>query len=181
MVGPRDEAGSEYLIVATVRRSHGVRGELLVAIETDRPERVFRKGRELRVGDSRGEPDGRGVTLDGVRFATGGAILRLRGVTDRAVSDAYHGATLLIPAEQAEPAREGEVHYRDLVGLTALDGGRPLGEVTGILRVGQSELLEVRRIDGGETLVPFVKEIVRDVDLGRREVRLELPEGFLDI
>jgi 16S rRNA processing protein RimM len=43
------------------------------------------------------------------------------------------------------------------------------------------ELLVVRRQEGEEVLVPFVREIVRGVDLERRELDLELPEGFLEI
>jgi 16S rRNA processing protein RimM len=158
-----------------------VRGEVLVAVETDRPERVFRKGRELEVGDARGEPDGRRVLLEGVRSIAGGLILKLQGVQDRDALDAYRGTTLLIPATEAEPAGQDEVHYRDLVGLSVISEGNTLGKVTGILQIGPSELLEVRRTGGGEMLVPFVAEIVRDVNLDRREVTLHLPDGFLEI
>lgn len=181
MAGPRGGERPEYLIVATVRRPHGVRGELLLAVQTDRPEKVFRPGRELSVGDARGEPDGRVVTLEGVRPTQGGAIVRVRGVVDREGSDTLRGTTFLIPAASAEPAGEDEVHYRDLVGLEVLAAGQVVGRVTSILQIGPNEMLVVRRAGGGETLVPFVREIVREVDLDRREVRLELPEGFLEI
>ena len=56
--------GAGYLSVATVRRPHGIRGEIVVALETDRPRAVFRPGRELRLGDASGRPVGGSVTVE---------------------------------------------------------------------------------------------------------------------
>jgi hypothetical protein len=63
---PRSDAGGEpgWLVVGTVRKPHGVRGELQLALETDRPDAVFRKGRVLELGDERG-PGGAAVTPSG--------------------------------------------------------------------------------------------------------------------
>lgn len=178
------EAGGDrtgYLIVARVRRSHGVHGEILISVDTDRPKQVFRPGRAFLLGDGRGEPAGRTVVLASIRSMSGGALLKFTGIEDRNASDALHGSTLLIPATEAEPAASDEVHYRDLVGMDAVVDGEPLGKVADILEIGPAEMLVIRRKGGKEMLVPFVKEIVRDVDLEARQVRLELPDGFLEI
>ncbi len=174
-----DRAGN--LIVARVRRSHGVRGEILISVDTDRPKQVFKSGRTFLLGSGRGEPTGGTVVLVSARSTAGGALLKFADVDDRNASDALRGATLLIPAAEAEPAAPDEVHYRELVGMDAVVAGEPLGRVEDILVIGPAEMLVIRRKGGKEMLVPFVKEIVRGVDLETRQVRLELPDGFLEI
>lgn len=169
------------LIVARVRRPHGVTGEVLVAVETDRPRHVFRKGRELHLGDQNGELVGRSVILDRIRPVTKGAILRLEGFTTREAAESLRAHVLLIPAADAAPADADEVRYQDLIGLTALDAGAEIGRVVDLLRIDPTELLVVRGKDRREILVPFVKEIVEGVDLKAGIVRLKLPQGLLEL
>jgi 16S rRNA processing protein RimM len=172
---------AEYLIVARSRRPHGLRGELLVTMDTDRPKQVFRRGRALQVGDGEGDPTGRVLVLEAMRPTPDGAILRFEGLTAREEADALRGTVLMIPADEAEPAGQDEVHYRDLIGLAAVAAGVRLGAIEDILEIGTTEMLVVRGEGNEEILIPFVKEIVRGVDLDRQELRLELPEGFLEI
>lgn len=174
-------AREEYLIVARVRRPHGVRGELLVAVDTDRPKQVFRAGRALHLADARGVPAGRTLTLQRMRPTTGGAILTLEGIASREDTDALRGHTLVIPAAEAQPAAADEVHYRDLVGLTAVVDGAPIGVVGDILEVLQGLVLVIRTAEGREVLVPYVKAWIDGVDLEARELRLRLPEGLLEL
>lgn len=181
MAKPGSPEQSDYLIVARVRRPHGVRGEVLVVVDTDRPKQVFRTGRRLLVGDLDATPTGRSVVVERIRPTPGGAIVRFEGMTTREGSVSLRGHTLLIPVDEAHPAAAGEVHHRQLVGLTALAEDRVLGQVTDIVEFGARELLVVRDEGGSEILVPLVPEIVRDVDLTAGELRVELPEGFLEI
>ena len=55
-----------------------------------------------------------------------------------------------------------------------------LGEVTAILHEAQ-DLLVVRRVEGGEVLIPFVSAIVPTVDLAGGFVVVDPPEGLLDL
>jgi 16S rRNA processing protein RimM len=161
------------LIVARVRRPHGVAGEIVVSVETDRPRHVFRKGRVLHLGDQRGEPVGRTVVLDRMRLIPDGAILRFEGVTSRDAAEGFRAHVLLIPSAEAAPADADEVRYRDLIGLLAKDAD--------LLAISPGELLVIRATGGKEILVPYVKEMVQTVDLENRIVLLKLPEGLRDL
>jgi 16S rRNA processing protein RimM len=170
------------LIVARVRRPHGVAGEIVVSVETDRPRHVFRKGRVLHLGDQRGEPVGRTVVLDRMRLIPDGAILRFEGVTSRDAAEGFRAHVLLIPSAEAAPADADEVRYRDLIGLLAKDAdGQELGKVVDLLAISPGELLVIRATGGKEILVPYVKEMVQTVDLENRIVLLKLPEGLRDL
>jgi 16S rRNA processing protein RimM len=58
--------------------------------------------------------------------------------------------------------------------------GKVLGLIAGWQQYGGPPLLEVKR-EGGEILIPFVSAICQDIDLNARLVRVELPEGLLEL
>lgn len=175
------EAKSHF-VVATIRKPHGVRGELSLTVETDHPKAVFRPGRSLLVGDARGRPLGWSLTIVRARPVTDGILLQAAELTSRDQRvEGLRGHTLLIPSEEAAPPAADEIFYHDLVGSRVLVNGEPVGTVRDLLETGGAELLVVRRPGGRELLVPFVKEVVRRVDAERREVEIDPPEGLMDL
>jgi len=181
---PRTDAGDEpgWLVVATVRRPHGVRGELHLALETDRPDAVFQKGRTLHLGDDRGRPLGRQLTIGRARPFKDGLLLTVEEFTSlNPEVEALRGKSLLIPMEQAAPAGEGEIFYRDLLGCEVTVNGETIGTVKDLLPTAGAELLVVRRKGARELLVPFVAEMVRAIDVERRTVEIDPPEGLMDL
>ena len=75
-----------------------------------------------------------------------------------------------------------EFRDHELIGLSVRTcAGDPVGEVTDVLHYGQ-DLLVVRRSDGGdgESLVPFVRAIVPEVDVAAGVLVIDPPPGLLD-
>ena len=173
------EAG--FLSVGIVRRPHGVRGEVELALETDRPKSVFRPGRTLRIGTPDGRPRPETVVVERSRPFKDGLLLKLEGRDERDAVEALRGATLLIGVAEAAPAAADEVPYHRLVGSEVLVDGRSVGVVHEVLEAGGGEMLAVRRPRGGELLIPFVREMVRHVDAEGRRVEIAPPEGLLDL
>ncbi|MQA90594.1 MAG: ribosome maturation factor RimM [Gemmatimonas sp.] len=172
---------ADYLIVGRIRRPHGIRGELLIAVDTDRPQSVFRTGRAIQLGDVDGEPNGAKYRIGRLRPTTGGGILKLDGVESREGAEALRGHTLLIAATAASPAATDEVHYHDLVGLAVRTRDGDLGRVTDILGFPGGETLVIQVPDGREILIPFAKEFVTGIDLKAEVVTIDPPEGLLDL
>jgi 16S rRNA processing protein RimM len=159
-----------------------VRGELVAALETDRPGAVFRPGRVLELGDAAGRPTGERITLERSRPFKDGILIRLAEFASRTPElEALRGRTLLIPAEEAAPAAEDEIHFRDLVGMAVLDGAERVGAVTRVLETAAGELIVVERGAAGELFVPFVAEWLRGIDRERGEIRFELPAGLREL
>lgn len=176
-----ESGATDHLVVARIRRPHGVRGELLIAVDTDRPRHVFRKGRALQLADARARPTGRTVTVIAMKQTPGGGILTIEGLADREAADALRGQVLLIDVAEASPAAPDEVHYRHLVGLTAVAGGEEIGKVEDILEFPSGVTLLLRGPGRKEILVPYAKGLVSEVDLERKVLALELPEGYLEL
>jgi len=172
------------LVVGRVVKSHGVRGELVVEVRTDSPEERFTPGARLlgRTGRGRTAVD-RDVTVEAARNHSGRLLVRLEGVSDRDSADALRGMLLIVDSE-ALPAPEDpdEFHDHQLVSLRVLDtSGAELGEVTEVVHTPGGELLSVRLRAGGEALVPFVTEIVPEIDLEAGSCVIDPPEGLLEL
>lgn len=171
-----------YLIVGGIYKPHGIRGELMVRLETDHPDAVFAPGRVLLLGDARGHPDGRSVTVERARPFKQGYLLKVAGITTRTAEvDAMRGASLLIPREEAAPLHEGEVFTHQLVGLCVVAGETQVGTVRDLYDAPGGQLLAVDRGRGRELLVPFVSALVRRIDVDAGVVELDAPDGLLEL
>jgi len=170
---------TEHLLVGRVAKAHGIAGELAVDVHTDSPDERFVPGAVLsaRLRDR----SVRLVTVATVRAHSGRLLVRFDEVPDRTVAEAMRGAQLLVDAAELPPSEDPDAFYdHELEGLTAvLTDGSEVGTVREIARSPGGELLVVDRPDGTEALVPFVREIVPEVDVERGRVVLDPPEGLL--
>ena len=66
-------------------------------------------------------------------------------------------------------------------GWTVVDESGVVGVIVDVIDNPAQKLLEVERTGGATVLIPAVNEIVLDVDVESRLVRVDLPNGLLDL
>jgi 16S rRNA processing protein RimM len=168
------------LLVGRVAKAHGISGELAVDIHTDEPDDRFAPGAVLtaRLRDRSVRP----VTVSTVRFHSGRLLIRFDEVPDRTVAEIMRGAQLLVDADELPPSDDPDAFYdHELEGLAVeLTDGSAVGTVTEIARGPGGDLLVVKKEDGTDALVPFVRVIVPEVDVKGGRVVIDPPEGLLD-
>jgi len=171
------------LVVGRVGRAHGVRGEVSVQVRTDDPEGRFAPGTVLATDPAALGP----LTVGSVRWHLGRLLVRFDGLDDRTRAEELAGALLLVDsAAVGTPEDPDEFNDHDLIGLVAVTvTGDRVGTVTDVLHHGQ-DLLVISAAGagpgagGGETLVPFVRAIVPEVDIAAGRLVLDPPPGLLD-
>lgn len=90
------------------------------------------------------------------------------------------GQEVFLPEDRLPPTEEGEYYYYQLIGLNVeTTDGKPVGRLTGILETGANDVYIIDR-NGREVLIPAVEEIVARVDLQRRLMVIDPPEGLID-
>ena len=172
------------VIVGRVGRPHGIRGEVVIAVRTDEPDLRFAVGAVVDAARSAEDdlPAGSAsLKIASARWHSGQLLVGFAGITDRTAAGDLTGSWLSVDSSQL-PATSDPDEFRDheLIGLSVrTTAGEPVGVVADMLHYGQ-DLLVVRRADGGESLVPFVKALVPDVDLGAGVVVIDPPPGLLD-
>jgi 16S rRNA processing protein RimM len=104
------------------------------------------------------------------------------GVDGRDDADALRGAALCAAAVDLPPIEDPDEFYdHQLEGLAVLTvTGAVVGTVREVMHGAGGELLVVDREGGGETLVPFVRQIVPEVDVRGGRVLLDPPPGLLE-
>jgi len=153
-----------WLRAGVVGRAHGLDGSFHVA---EPVAALLELGAEVRVGETRRQI----VRLAGHE---GRPIVRLQGCDDRTAAEALRGRELLVARDAAPELEEDEWWATDLEGCAVRDGSREVGVVARLLALPSCEVLEVSRPAAPDLLVPLVKDAVRDVDLDRRVIDVDL-------
>jgi 16S rRNA processing protein RimM len=154
-----------WLRAGVVGRPHGLDGSFHVA---DPVAALLDMGIEVRLGDARHTI----VRLDGHDARP---IVRLEGCEDRGAAEALRGQELLVARTEAPELEEDEWWATDLEGCAVYDGDREVGVVVRLLALPSCEVLEVGRSDDApDLLIPLVRDAVRDVDLDRRVIDVDL-------
>jgi len=148
------------LEVGRVAKAHGLRGEVVVALSTNRPERVA-EGSVLHA-------DSGPLVVASSRPHQHRHIVRFEGVDSREAAESLHGQVL-----RAEPLEDPDALWvHELIGSTVVDQhGVEHGRVTEVEVNPASDLLV---LEGG-ALVPLTFVVER----GDGRIRVDVPEGLL--
>jgi 16S rRNA processing protein RimM len=107
--------------------------------------------------------------------------LKLAGVDSLSQADLLAGLDIGLAEESLKARPEGEFFIFELIGCSVIDlGGMTVGRVQDVLFAGPGELLVVDR-GGKEVLIPFHESICVEVDAPGKRIRVDPPEGLLDI
>lgn len=174
------EAGSpsvgepEYLVVGFLRRPHGVKGEMLMDVHTDFPERL-KTGLTVFVGESY-QP----MVIASRRYHASGLLVRFRGIKSPEEAGLYRNTWVYVPVANRPELPEGEYYHHQLIGLNVVtDEGRDLGVLVDILETGANDVYVVRDADGSEVLLPAISPVVLDIKLADHQMRVHLLEGLI--
>ncbi len=177
----------DMVCVGRIVRSHGIRGQVVVAPETDFVEERYRAGAALFAGPGEGEGRlGVGATrvarlrIGSVRVQNGRPIVGFEGCST--VEDVLPlvGRELRVPEDELMPLEEGRYYHHQLVGCEVETiGGERVGLVAGVEGGAGAGLLRVTG-SRGDVLVPLVGVCV-DIDVARRAIRIDPPPGLLEL
>jgi 16S rRNA processing protein RimM len=165
------------VVVARIGKAHGLRGEVTVQVLTASLGDRFVPGASFVTEPATAGP----LVLRSARDHNGVLLLGFEHTEDRTGAEALRGIRLLGDVLE-DDGDEDSWYERDLVGLKAVTvGGDEVGVVTALESRPTQDLLVLRLSDGREALVPFVSEIVPDVDLEGGRIVLDPPAGLLDL
>ncbi|MGY1438286.1 ribosome maturation factor RimM [Streptomyces reniochalinae] len=165
------------LVVARIGRAHGIKGEVTVEVRTDEPELRLAPGAVLATDPASAGP----LTIAAGRVHSGRLLLRFEGVRDRNAAEALRNTLLVAeidPAERPEDPEEFYDHQLEDLEVVTVEG-TVVGRVESVAHLPAQDLLVIRGADGGEVLVPFVSEIVPEVDLDAQRAVIDPPPGLL--
>jgi 16S rRNA processing protein RimM len=110
-------------------------------------------------------------------------VFKFRGVDTISEAERLRGREVRIPLASRLVLPPGEYYQSDLVGCEVVERatGAPVGRVRKWQEAGGPALLEVEGVSGEEILVPFASSICVEIDVERRRILVDLPEGLKDL
>lgn len=161
--------------VARIGKPHGIKGEVTVLVLTDAPDSRFAVGTEFVV-----EPAKIGsLTIKSSRWNKDILLLGFEGTNTRNDAELLRGATMFFESDDDED--DDAWYEHELLGLQVRVGTAVVGKVTGLRTLAVQDLLIVEDTEGDEVLVPFVDEIVPEVNLEDGYVLLTPPAGLFTV
>jgi 16S rRNA processing protein RimM len=167
----------ELILVARIRRPHGVKGELLLELFTssdDRFKSLDRLFLRPRVGEIIE------VHIEHYRPSHLGILLKLKEIPDRTAAEKLNGSELLIPISERPKLPKGKVYVDEMVGMDVIDNdsGAKLGTVTNVLEMPAGNIVAFEKVGGGEHLITMAGAEVIKIDPVKKELRVALLEEY---
>jgi 16S rRNA processing protein RimM len=166
------------LVVGRIGRAHGIKGEVTVEVRTDEPELRLGPGAVLATDPASAGP----LTIESGHVHSGRLLLRFAGVRDRNAAEALRNTLLIAEVDPEElPEDEDEFYDHQLMDLDVVtEDGTEVGRITEISHLPSQDLFIVERPDGSEVMIPFVEEIVVEIDLEEQKAVIAPPPGLID-
>ena len=167
------------LNVGKVVNTHGIKGELKIWPQTDFPEVRFKQGGKLlMIPPEAGDPVI--IEIVSAREQKKMYVLKIKGFDNINQVEIYKGWELKVTEDERVPLEEGEYYVQDIVGCEVVtEEGETLGKVTDILSPGANDIWVVKMPKGKELLLPVIDDVVLDVDVAARKIKVHLMEGLL--
>ncbi len=167
------EQGPRWIAVGRINRPHGVKGEVVVQPLSE-VETRFAAGSRLFLQEHEGDA----LIVAEARPHRGRLLVTFEGVRDRNSAEAMAGSFLFVPSSSAPALPEGEYWTHELVGCDVLtDEGRALGPIREVIHTPANDVWVTHGVEG-ETLIPALKDVVKDVDLPARRVIVREVSGL---
>jgi len=176
------DASGEWITLAVVVKTQGRRGEVAVELHTGVPDR-FRQN--MRLWALAKDGTRREVTVEDLWPHKNLLVLKFQGVETISDAEPLVGAELQLPRSERAELEPGWTYLSDLIGCTVFDGQREIGEIEDVqFGAGEAPLLVVRDKEQRGKLpyeIPFAEAYLVKLDPERKQVRMKLPEGLLEV
>jgi 16S rRNA processing protein RimM len=159
---PADGEPVLYLAVGTLRRTHGIRGDILLDVMTDFPERL-KPNTTIYLGELK-QP----LKIIRCRPINEGLILGFEGIINAEQASKFRPQVVYVKAEDRPTLPEGEYYHHQIIGLKVIDeSGVDLGTITEIIETGANDVYVVTNDNRPvrEILIPALKHVLLDINL----------------
>lgn len=174
------ESKGEFITLARVVKTQGRHGEVAAETHSDVPGR-FAEGMKL-FALPKAEDVRRELEVEDLWPHKGLVVLKFRGVDSMSDAELLVGSELQLPRSERANLEPGWNYVSDLIGCTVLDHTREVGRIEDVqFGAGEAPLLIVANGAGKKFDVPFAEAYLEGVDVAQRQVRMNLPEGMLEI
>lgn len=175
LAGLPTAGGPDFLVVGKVRRPHGVHGEVVAEIYTDFPERILPR-KTIFLGEKHTK-----LVIATRRQHNEGMLLGFEGIVSPEQAGLLRNQVLSISISEVADLPEGSFYHHELINLQVFDdAGYALGILKEIIQTGANDVYVVINSFGHELLLPAIPDVILQIDLDAKKMKVHLLSGLLD-
>ena len=119
------------------------------------------------------------MEIEEVRYHKNLVLLKLKGIDDINDTEQYKNCYLKIDRKDAVELQENSYFIVDLIGMEVVtDEGVLLGNLIDVFPTGSNDVYVVKDEKGKQTLLPAIKEVIKNVDVENKKMTVHLMEGL---
>lgn len=163
--------------VGIITSTHGVRGEVKVYPTTDDVRR-FKRLKEIILDTGKEQKT---LEIEGVKFFKQMVILKFKGLDNLNDVESYRQKSLYVTRANAVRLSRDEYFIADLIGLAVYDeSDKELGTLEDVMSTGANDVYVIKLINGGELLLPAIKQCILNVDINAGRMQVHVLDGLLE-
>lgn len=168
-----------FLPIGKIVGVHGLKGELKVFPYTENPQSfVLIDSITLRTEDGHE----RVHNINRARPHKKVILLTLHGIESINRAKEFIGSEILIEKEDLPELKDGSYYWHEIIGLSVFSRDDEfIGKVTSVIPTGSNDVYVVKdfaNCSAREILIPAIKTVVLEIDLEKKKMRVDLPEGL---
>jgi 16S rRNA processing protein RimM len=169
----------KFLTIGIIANTHGIRGELKVVAKTDYPELRFAKKAKMLLFPADGASPFE-VEVERARDQKTVYIVKFTAFNNINEVEKYKGSLLRVSAIDQVKEEPNSFYFHEIIGCTVVDEEiGELGQVVDILTPGANDVWVVKRAKGSDVLIPYIEQVVLDVNVKDKRIRVRLMEGLI--
>jgi 16S rRNA processing protein RimM len=164
--------------VGKIINTHGIRGDVKVLRISDFEDR-FELGNTLYRVTEQNKVEK--LIIDGHRIHKGFDLIHFKGLNNINDVEHFKGSYLKIAESQLTELEENEYYYHEIIGCDVYKtDGEKIGHVKEILSPGANDVWVVQQPKGKDILIPYIEDIVLEIDVEAKRIVIEPMEGLLE-
>lgn len=169
---------SKLYTVGKIVNTHGVQGEVRVIKMSDYEDRFEVGGTLYLIRDNM---DPLHLTIVGHRIHKQFDLIKFDKLSNINDVESFKNGYLKVKEEQLPELAENEFYYHEIIGcyMYTTEGDK-IGVISSVLSPGANDVWIVERPKGKDVLIPYIKDVVKNVDVTEKKVIIEVMEGLLD-
>ena len=167
------------LKVGKIVNTHSLKGEVKVISSTDFEEERFKKGSKLLI--TRGNQLIREVVVQSYRNHKNFLLVKFEGIDSVEEAEKLKNLQIKIDSDEVGELEENEFYFHQIIGCEVFDeNDKNLGEIIDILTPGANDIWVIKGENGKEILIPYIEDVVKQIDITNKKVNIEVMEGLID-
>ncbi|WLR43557.1 ribosome maturation factor RimM [Bacillus carboniphilus] len=171
----------KWFNVGKLVNTHGIHGEVRVISVTDFPEERYQKGNRLYLFNKNDSKPTEEVVVHSYRKHKNFYLLTFEGLNNINQVEPFKGMEIKVTQDQLTPLSKNEYYLHEIIGCEVVsEEGKEIGRIKEVLSPGANDVWVIKTASKKEVLIPYIEEVVKEVNIEEKKITIHEMEGLLD-